>query len=154
MNVFRAAIACAASIFGLGPGLAHAAQCQGAPTGTKLAFAIDSVDSSRGLMTGSLYPGDRSQFLVKNGALKVWSVPAVAPQTRMCIWVRGPGTYAFAVYHDANSNGRWDHRLLGHIEGVGFSNNPRVVFSAPSYDQVKFEAGAGETTLHLRMHYP
>ena len=154
MKPLRAAIACAALITGLGPGLARAAPCQGAPTGTRLIFLIDGVDNGGGLMTGSLYPGDRSQFLIKNGALKVWSVPAATPQTRMCIWVRGPGTYAFAVYHDANSNGKWDHKLLGHIEGVGFSNNPRVVFSAPKFDQVKFEAGERETTLHLRMHYP
>jgi uncharacterized protein (DUF2141 family) len=72
----------------------------------------------------------------------------------MCIWLRGPGTYAFAVYHDANSNGKWDHKLLGGIEGFGFSNNPRTLLSAPSYDQVKFQAGPGETTLHLRLRYP
>ena len=149
-----AAIASAASMPALRPAPASAAACQGAPTATRLTVAIDNVDASRGLMTGSLYPGDRSVFLVKNGALKVWSVPAAAPQTRMCIYLRGPGTYAFAVYHDANSNGRWDHHLLGEIEGVGFSNNPHLMFSKPSYDQVKFEAGPGETTLHVRMYYP
>ena len=154
MITFRAAIAGAISLLALGPVLAHAAPCQGAPTATRLTIAIDNVSSSHGLMTGSLYPGDRSQFLVKDGALKVWSVPAAAPQTRMCIWLREPGTYAFAVYHDANANGRWDHHLLGGIEGVGFSNNPRLLFSKPTYDQVKFQAGPGETTLHLSLYYP
>lgn len=154
MTKFGGAIAGAVSLLALGPALARAATCQGAPTATRLNISIDNVSSSHGLMTGSLYPGDRSVFLVKNGALKVWSVPAAAPQTRMCIWLRGPGTYAFAVYHDANSNGRWDHHLLGQIEGVGFSNNPRLMFSKPTYDQVKFEAGPGETTLHLRLYYP
>jgi uncharacterized protein (DUF2141 family) len=105
-------------------------------------------------MTGSLYPGDKSQFLIKNGALKVWRVPATAPVTRMCIWLRGPGTYAFAVYHDANSNGKWDHNLLSHIEGFGFSRNPRTLFSAPTYEQVKFDTTGAETTLHVRLRYP
>jgi uncharacterized protein (DUF2141 family) len=73
----------------------------------------------------------------------------------MCIWLpHGPGTYAFAVYHDANSNGKWDHALLHAIEGFGFSNNPRTLFSAPTYDEVKFRAGPGETTLHVRLRYP
>jgi uncharacterized protein (DUF2141 family) len=155
MNPVKLATASAASLLALCPAIAHAESCQGAPTAAKLIVLVDGVRSSRGLMTGSLYPGDKSQFLVKNGALKVWSVPAAAPQTRMCIWLRGgPGAYAFAVYHDANSNGRWDHSLLGAIEGFGFSNNPRTMFSAPSYEQTKFQAKGAETTLHVRLRYP
>jgi uncharacterized protein (DUF2141 family) len=154
MTLTRAAIASAVPLLALAPSLAMAAPCQGVPTATRLTILVDNVNTARGLMTGSLYPGEASQFLIKNGALKVWSVPATAPQTRMCIWLRGPGTYAFAVYHDANSNGKWDHKLLSGIEGFGFSNNPRTLLSAPTYDQVKFEAGPGETTLHLRLRYP
>jgi uncharacterized protein (DUF2141 family) len=153
MNTPASAALCAATILLFVPALALAA-CEGAPTGTKLQISIDNARSSRGLMTGSLYPGDASQFLVKNGALKVWSVAAVAPQTRMCIWLHGPGAYAFAVYHDENSNGKWDHSLLGHIEGFGFSNNPRTLFSAPSYSQVMFQAVGAVTTLHVRLRYP
>jgi uncharacterized protein (DUF2141 family) len=154
MTLLKAAIASAVSPLALAPGMAMAVPCQGVPTGTRLTISIDNVNATRGLITGSLYPGDRSQFLIKNGALKVWSVPATAPQTRMCIWLSGPGTYAFAVYHDANSNGKWDHKLLKGIEGFGFSNNPRTLLSAPTYDQVRFEVGPGETTLHLRLRYP
>ena len=85
----------------------------------------------------------------------MWSVPATSPATHMCIWLKnGPGTYAFAVYHDANSNGKWDHSILGRIEGFGFSNNPRTLFSAPGFDQVKFEAKGAQTTLHVRLRYP
>jgi uncharacterized protein (DUF2141 family) len=153
MLTHASAAVCAASISLAFPALALAA-CQGAPTGAKLEISIDNAHSSRGLMTGSLYPGDPSQFLVKNGALKVWSVPASAPQTRMCIWLHGPGTYAFAVYHDENSNGKWDHSVLGRIEGFGFSNNPRTLFSAPTYNQVKFQAVGAVTILHVRLRYP
>ena len=138
-----------------GTGLASAAPCQGDPTSAKLEITIDNVDQSQGLMTASLYPGDPTQFLIKNGALKVWSVPAEAPVTHMCIWLpKGPGVYAFAVFHDANSNGKWDHALLHKIEGFGFSNNPHTTFSAPSYESVKFHAGPGETVLHVRLRYP
>ncbi|HEY2481760.1 MAG TPA: DUF2141 domain-containing protein [Caulobacteraceae bacterium] len=144
----------AASLAVLAPTLCQAAACQNPPTTTKLEIEVEGVSSNRGQMTGSLYPGDRSQFLLKDGALKVWRVPAQRPVTHMCIWLPGPGTYAFAVYHDENSNGKWDHNLLGRIEGFGFSNNPRTLFSPPSYDQVKFEARGSETTLHVRLRYP
>jgi uncharacterized protein (DUF2141 family) len=144
----------AAMIVGLA-GAAHAEACEGTPTAARLEVLIEGVKSSAGHMAGSIYPGDPSQFLIKDGALKVWRVPAEAGVTRMCIWLKnGPGIYAFAVYHDANDNGRWDHNLLKGIEGYGFSDNPHILFSAPSFDEVKFRAGEGVTTLHVRLRYP
>jgi uncharacterized protein (DUF2141 family) len=134
---------------------AEATACEGTPTTARLEILIEGVKSNAGHMTGSIYPGDPSQFLIKDGALKVWRVPAEAGVTKMCIWLKnGPGVYAFAVYHDANDNGRWDHNLFKGIEGFGFSNNPHTLFSAPSYDQARFTAGEGVTTLHVRLRYP
>jgi uncharacterized protein (DUF2141 family) len=155
MPVLKLAAAAAASLLALCPALARADSCQGTPGTARLDIVIEGVRSAKGQMTSTLYGSDRNQFLVKNGALKVWSTPAVAPETHMCIWLRnGPGTYALAVYHDANSNGKWDHSLLSGIEGFGFSDNPTVVFSAPKFDQTKFDAKAGVTTLHVRLRYP
>lgn len=150
----KSVIAWAAYLVVQWPALSEAATCQNPPTSTRLEIEVEGVRSSRGQMAGSLYPGDASQFLIKDGALKVWRVPAQMSVTHMCIWLPGPGTYAFAVYHDANSNGKWDHNLLGQIEGFGFSNNPRTMFSAPPYDRVKFEARGAVTTLHVRLRYP
>ena len=133
---------------------AHGRQRQGAPGAAKLSIVVEGVRSDRGLMTASLYPGDKSQFLIKNGALKVWSVAAQAPATKMCIWLRGPGTYAVAVYHDANSNHKLDIGMFGPTEAYGFTNNPRIMFAKPSYDSVKFPAKAGETTVHIRLNHP
>jgi len=148
--------ALAAPLALLCPPAGHAqAACQGQPGATRLNIDIEGVRSSRGLITGSLYPGDPSQFLIKDGAIKVWSVPATSPTTRMCIWLKwGPGTYAFAVYHDPDSSGHFHHNLLGRFDGFGFSDNPHMLFSAPKYDQVKFEVRGPETTLHVRLRYP
>jgi uncharacterized protein (DUF2141 family) len=154
MTLCKSVTAWAASLTVLWPVFGHADTCQNPPTANKLEIIVEGVRSSRGMMAGSLYPGDASQFLIKNGALKVWRTPATAPLTHMCIWLPGPGTYAFAVYHDANSNGKWDHNLLGRVEGFGFSNNPYTLFSAPPFDRVKFEARGAVTTLHVRLRYP
>jgi uncharacterized protein (DUF2141 family) len=154
MTFCKSVTAWAASLTVLWPVLGQADTCQNPPTANKLEIIVEGVHSNRGMMAGSLYPGDASQFLIKNGALKVWRTAANAPETHMCIWLPGPGTYAFAVYHDANSNGKWDHNLLGQIEGFGFSNNPSILFSAPPFDRVKFEARSAVTTLHVRLRYP
>ncbi len=133
---------------------ARAQECEGAPGPARLNILVEGVNSDRGLMTASLYPGDKTQFLIKNGALKVWSVPAKAPTTSLCIWLKAPGTYAVAVYHDANSNHRWDHSLFGRTEGIGFSKNPRLFLGPPSYEATVFQAGEGDTTIHIRLRYP
>jgi uncharacterized protein (DUF2141 family) len=137
------------------PGLARAqADCEGTPGAARLIIHVDGVRSDRGLMTASLYPGDKSQFLVKNGALKVWSAPAKTGVTTLCIWLKAAGDYAVAVYHDANSNHRFDHNLLGPTEAYGFSKNPRIFLSPPDYEAVRFAAGPGDTTIEIHLRYP
>lgn len=50
------------------------------------------------------------------------------------------GTYAIALFHDENSNEIMDKNFLGiPKEGYGFSNNVKAIFSAPSFDEAKFE---------------
>ncbi len=139
--------------FALIPLGVRAEPCEGASSTAKISIVVEGVASNKGLMTASLYPGDKSQFLIKNGAVKVWNVPARAPITRMCIW-RAPGVYAVAVYHDANANHRFDVGMFGPTEAYGFSNNPRILFSKPSFSSVKFQAKAGETTVDIRLNRP
>ncbi|HIO96127.1 MAG TPA: DUF2141 domain-containing protein [Campylobacterales bacterium] len=50
------------------------------------------------------------------------------------------GSYAIALFHDENSNEILDKNFLGiPKEGYGFSNNAKALFSAPSFDEAKFE---------------
>ena len=136
-----------------GPFAASAQDCEGTPGAAKLSIVIEGVRSNKGLMTASLYPNDKSQFLAKDGALKVWRVPAQAPITAMCIWLKAPGTYGVAVYHDANANHKLDLGMLGPSEDYGFSRNPRILFSKPSLASVRFPATAAETTVHIRLNH-
>jgi uncharacterized protein (DUF2141 family) len=145
------------AVFGLmaaglaAPLASHAEECEGAPTANKLSIVIEGVRSNQGQMTASLYPDDKTAFLAKNGALKVWRVAAEAPSTTMCIWLKAPGTYGIAVYHDANANGRLDLGMLGPSEDYGFSRNPRILFSKPSLASVRFPTTGAETTLDIRL---
>ncbi len=138
----------------LTPGLVAAQDCAGTPNGARLLITIDDVHGAAGLMTATLYGGDGAGWLKSNGALKVWRDPARGSVTTMCIWLPGPGTYALAVYHDANSNKKLDIGALGPTEAYGFSNNPRILLSPPSYTKAKFEANEGDTNIHVRLHHP
>ena len=125
--------------------------CEGAPSETRLIIDIEGMSNSKGQMAASLYPGDKSQFLIKDGALKVWYAPVRMPVTQMCIWLKQPGTYAVAVYHDGNSNHKLDLSLFGYSEKMGFSNNPHLMLAKPGYESVRFQAKTGETTLRIRL---
>jgi uncharacterized protein (DUF2141 family) len=64
-----------------------------------------------------------------------------------------PGTYAAAVHHDANANGRMDSNALGiPREGYGVSNDPRPRFRAPRFSEAQVRI-TRDTTLTLRMAY-
>jgi len=152
MNSPKASLVGAAALLALAH-QAAAQTCAGTPSDNKLSIIVEGITSDKGDITSTLYPNDQAKFLVAGGSLKVWRTPAQAPETDMCIWLPGPGTYALVVYHDANSNGKWDHKLLW-FEGIGFSNNPSLGFSKPALSKVTFDASGAETTLHVRLRYP
>ena len=62
------------------------------------------------------------------------------------------GRYAIAVIHDENSNHKLDRNMIGWPkEGFGFSNNPKVNLSAPSFDTAATQVSCpvADITIHL-----
>lgn len=65
-----------------------------------------------------------------------------------------PGTYAIAVAHDENMNGKLDKSALGiPTEGYGFSNNAVGWLSAPSFSAASFSYDGKNSSLTIRLHY-
>jgi uncharacterized protein (DUF2141 family) len=65
------------------------------------------------------------------------------------------GTYAIAVLHDANSNGKMDTNFIGiPKEGGGTSRDAKARFGPPSYDDAKFVLQESALRLQIRMQYP
>ncbi|WP_298192086.1 DUF2141 domain-containing protein [Novosphingobium sp.] len=134
---------------------AHAAPaCIGPASDTWINISVDRVRNSKGLITATLYPNDPKRFLVKNGSLYVASTPAAAGQTRFCLFVPHPGTYAIAIYHDEDSSGTINRGGLFGIpsEAVGFSNNPTIFLGPPSLRStlVKVEHPNQSITINVR----
>ena len=62
-----------------------------------------------------------------------------------------PGRYAIAVYHDANGNHDFDQGIFGiPLEDYGFSNDARVFFGPPSFDDAAFELLEQKTKITIR----
>jgi uncharacterized protein (DUF2141 family) len=66
-----------------------------------------------------------------------------------------PGTYAMAVVHDENGNGRLDKNLLGvPSEGYGVSNNRTYALSGPNWQESTFTVtGAEPVVLQVKLRY-
>lgn len=63
-----------------------------------------------------------------------------------------PGRYAVRVLHDENGNGRLDTNVLGMpTEGYGFSNNPRVLMRAATFEEAAFELPGDGAVLRIEM---
>lgn len=65
-----------------------------------------------------------------------------------------PGTYAVAILHDENDNGRLDTNFLGiPTEGYGVSNNPKPRFRAPRFREAVFTLPEGGTRAVISLQY-
>ena len=64
------------------------------------------------------------------------------------------GTYAVSVLHDENRNRKMDKTWIGKPkEGFGTSNNPKVRFGPPKFDESNFTLGSEEVALIINMNY-
>jgi uncharacterized protein (DUF2141 family) len=65
-----------------------------------------------------------------------------------------PGTYALAVIHDENSNGKLDTNWLGlPTEGYGFSKAAKGLLGAPSFSAASFRYEGHTLHLTISLHY-
>jgi uncharacterized protein (DUF2141 family) len=65
-----------------------------------------------------------------------------------------PGTYALAVVHDENMNGKLDTNWLGiPIEGYGFSNDARALLGPPSFAAASFQYDGENLELTISLRY-
>ena len=65
------------------------------------------------------------------------------------------GTYAIAVLHDENMNGKMDTNFFGFPkEGGGASNNPKPRRGPPRFDDSKFVLKEEHTKLEIKLQYP
>ena len=65
-----------------------------------------------------------------------------------------PGTYAIALLHDENENGKAD-RVLGMMprEGFGFSRDARIHMGPPAFEDAAFAVRRAPVQQTIRMRY-
>jgi len=79
------------------------------------------------------------------------TVPASRPDLVMA--AVPAGSWALAVVHDENGNGRLDTFAGIPREGIGFSRNPRVTFGPPRFRSAEFAVGGSRIEQDVRLRY-
>jgi uncharacterized protein (DUF2141 family) len=65
-----------------------------------------------------------------------------------------PGTYALAVIHDENMNGKLDTNWLGiATEGYGFSKDAKDMLGPPLFSAASFPYDGQDMELRISLHY-
>ena len=78
---------------------------------------------------------------------------AVPGSTMLAFDKLQPGTYGIAVYHDKNGNEELDRNLFGAPnEPFGFSNNPKIGFSAPKFQSFEFKFDGSPLELNITLN--
>jgi uncharacterized protein (DUF2141 family) len=112
---------------------------------------VDGFKNRTGRVRVQLYGSNPQDFLEKGKRLRRIDLPvSAAGAMNVCVAVPAPGTYAIAVRHDADANGK-----SGWSDGGGFSNNPKISLLSlkPSHRAVAFAVGRGVKPVRVVLNY-
>lgn len=136
-----------ASAQALGP---EALACRPGAPGPSALIRVYGFKDREGRLRVQLYDGNADTFLDKGAKLKRIELP-VTPEGDMdvCVALPHAGSFAIAVLHDRDSNGKMNPTS----DGVGFTRNPRLGLSKPAEEQTAFVARPGVQTFDVVLNY-
>ena len=95
---------------------------------------INNIKQKTGNIEVVIY-NSPNDFLIKGKALKKYSIKVNNTTSNIAIKGLPKGNYAIAVYHDINSDKKFNTNFVGiPVESYGFSNNCKPLLSKPSFE--------------------
>jgi len=124
-----------------------------ASSGGRVTIEIDGFRSDAGRAYVALHASPAGFPGADGSAARTADTPIAGGRATVALDGIAPGTYAVAVVHDENANGKLDTNVLGiPTEGVGASNGAQGRFSAARFDDAKFTVSA-DTTIAIAIVY-
>jgi uncharacterized protein (DUF2141 family) len=130
------------------------APAAGSTAGVEVVVEVTGLRNTRGTVLACLTE-ERRRFPSCNDDTLSHRLSAPASTTLVLRFHDiAPGTYAIALLHDENGNGRAD-RALSMIprEGFGFSRDAPVRMGPPSFDSAAISVGTSPVRETIRMRY-
>ena len=105
---------------------------------------VSNVESARGFVQCALFSNAEGFPMAGTDALST-RLPAAAGTIECRFENLQPGSYAVAVAHDANDNGKTDTNFVGiPKEAWGVSNGVRPRMRPPRFEEARFDLSEGE----------
>jgi uncharacterized protein (DUF2141 family) len=105
-----------------------------------LTVNITQIKSAKGKIMFALFSKADGFPDTHQKAFQLKEAPSVKGTTSVTFENLPAGSYALAVFHDENSDGKLNTNMVGiPRESYGFSNNARSAFSAPSFKDASFK---------------
>ena len=121
-------------------------------TTAELHVTVQGLRSNLGQLRISLF--DQADEFPRGKEIKDQNLKSIVGDIVATFQNLPPGSYALAIHHDENLNEEMDTNFIGlPLEGYGFSNNARVVFSPPTFEAAAFDIGANDTRISLHVVY-
>jgi uncharacterized protein (DUF2141 family) len=115
---------------------------------------IEGLQDQRGQICLSLFSSGQGFPNSSDRALEAICIPATAEPLVATFDNLAAGTYAVAVIHDANRDGRLNCNFLGiPQEGLGFSRNPKILFGPPRFRDSAIAVNAPNTKICIQVQY-
>ncbi|MDI1268533.1 MAG: DUF2141 domain-containing protein [Polaromonas sp.] len=116
---------------------------------------ILDIRSSTGAVACALFEssvGFPTEYL--HAATQIMVIKVRDRQARCDFEDIAPGSYALAVVHDENMNGKLDVNWLGiPVEGYGFSNDASALLGAPSFAAASFPYDGENLEMTISLNY-
>jgi uncharacterized protein (DUF2141 family) len=121
---------------------------------SNIAINVGTFRNTRGVLACRLYSSGSGFPMDPKGGVER-RVRVSGKVTRCTFSNVKPGTYAVAVVHDENANGKLDTNFFGApTEGYGVSNNHTYAFGAPKWEESKFSVVRGKSVgLGIALRY-
>ncbi|MDF2158299.1 DUF2141 domain-containing protein [Algoriphagus sp. CAU 1675] len=114
----------------------------------QIELQISNTRSNRGIIRVLIFRDSDGFPEERSKAFQALSLPVLDLKKKHSINELPPGKYALSIFHDEDENGEMRKNSLGYpLEKYGFSNNPKVLFSIPSFEKCAVQVGKGETKL-------
>lgn len=114
-----------------------------------LTITVDNVNEAEGNVRIVVY--DEQTWLSREQWIAREIVPAPEASSLSVVFELPSGTYAVAVVHDVNGNGRMDTRMRFPREPYGFSNGIVPRFGPPKFEDARFDIGEEELSIAIEL---
>lgn len=120
----------------------------------EIVVEVAELHSNDGKVACALFTPEHAASFPGNMAVKQLMVPINQLKATCRFSDLQKGSYAVAVFHDENDNGKLDTNFLGiPIEGSGASNGAQGWMGPPKFDDARFEFSGGLHRIKIDVSY-